>query len=126
MHSSYCQVCDFTYHGVHEACPECGAAVELLRGPDAAYVAADDARKGSIGAGIGLLCLLHLLQIVFVADALEALFFMGVTQLVYALPAALVLAVKGRTRTMGGVLIGAGITFLLNFLVLVLLYARVP
>lgn len=123
MQGSYCQSCDFTYDGAFTACPECGAAVEVLAGDEAIYGVVDDGSKGSIGAGVGLLFLLHLIQLVFITGGVEALFFMGITQFIYVIPAAIVLAIKGRTRTLGGLLIGAGITFFLNGLVFGLLYA---
>lgn len=125
MRGSYCPDCDFTYDGAHEVCPTCGAPVEVLDDEAAENAAVDARARGSIGAGIGLLFLLHLLQFVFVFDAPEALFFMGITQFAYALPAAIVLAIQGRTRTMAGVLIGTGITILLNVLAFGVLWISV-
>lgn len=59
--------------------------------------------------------------IISVADAetvtillLMALGFIGVTQVLYITPAAIIAKKKGRTGIMQGLLIGAGITFLLN------------
>ncbi|WP_168118744.1 hypothetical protein [Paenibacillus sp. HB172176] len=58
--------------------------------------------------GMGLLALLHLLLFLFPI----AFFFIGIAQIVYLLPAALIL--RERTGIVQGLLIGAGITFLLN------------
>ena len=123
MQGSYCESCDFTYDGVLPACPECGAAVEVLGRAEATYRRVDNGSRGSTGAGVGLLFVLHMIQFLFITGGTEALFFMGITQFIYVIPAAIVLAIKGRTRTMGGVLIGAGATFFINALVFGLLCA---
>ena len=73
--------------------------------------------RGSIRAGIGLVFLLHLLQILFVWEDPAMLVFAGLTQLAYVLPAAIVLAFRGRLRSAAGALLGAGITLLLNAVV---------
>jgi hypothetical protein len=78
--------------------------------------------KGSVGWGVGLTCLLHLFQfpialvLSFVPSVfpLLALFFIGVSQCVYMIPAILHFRKKGETETAKGLLIGASITFLLN------------
>jgi hypothetical protein len=61
-----------------------------------------------IWKGIGLLALLHLLLLVFPI----AYFFISVAQLVYLIPA-LIICRKNRGMIQG-LLIGAGVTFLLN------------
>ena len=73
--------------------------------------------RGSVRAGIGLVLLLHLLQILFVWEDPAMLVFAGLTQFAYVLPAAIVLAVRGRFRSAAGALLGAGITLLSNALV---------
>ncbi|RAP75796.1 hypothetical protein [Paenibacillus montanisoli] len=72
----------------------------------------DDGRKGShakqVWKGIGLLALLHLLLFVFPM----AFFFISVAQLIYLIPALIVF--RNNTGIFQGLLIGAGVTFLLN------------
>lgn len=80
----------------------------------------------SVGAGIALTVLLHILAyFVFVAvvvvldfnDSLRpilVLLFVGVLQLVYMLPAYLIAISRKRRLTARGLLIGATVTFLLN------------
>lgn len=58
--------------------------------------------------GIGLMALLHLL--LFIVPI--AFFFIGIAQIVYLLPALLI--VRERSGIVQGLLIGAGVTFLLN------------
>jgi hypothetical protein len=78
--------------------------------------------KGSVGRGLGFTLLLHLLQLpiglvlAFVPSAfpLIALFFIGLSQCVYMIPALLYFRKNGETETAKGLLIGASITFLLN------------
>lgn len=65
--------------------------------------------KGSrVWAGIGLVALLHLLNLIFPM----ALAFIGITQLIYVGPA--LVYFRKDTAMMQGILIGAGITFLIN------------
>lgn len=47
-------------------------------------------------------------------EGLLIMMFVGGVQIAYAAPAAIVLALRRRTRTLKGLLIGAGITFLVN------------
>lgn len=61
-----------------------------------------------VWAGIGLLALLHLLLFVFPI----AFFFIGVAQLIYLIPALILF--RNRKGVFQGLLIGAGVTFLLN------------
>lgn len=65
--------------------------------------------------GMLLLLLLHLLQIpmTWLSGGISV-FFIGVTQLLYFLPAVVVLIVKKRSETAKGLSTAAGITFLLN------------
>lgn len=58
--------------------------------------------------GIGLLAVLHCLLFLFPVG----FFFIGVVQIVYAIPAILIF--NKRTGIVQGLLIGAGITFLVN------------
>jgi hypothetical protein len=120
MQGAYCSSCDTMYDEHLQTCPDCGTALELRE--DFPPLPPDPA-KGSIQAGVGLLCLLHLIQVLFLTQGVEALFFAGITQFVYVIPAVIVLAIQGRTRTMGGVLIGAGVTFFVNAAIFGLLCA---
>jgi hypothetical protein len=86
-----------------EATPPAGA---VIPGPEPAE------SPGSIGRGIGLLLLLHLVQLVLLP--VGGVFYIGLSQLLYVVPAAIVLARRGRSQTHKGLWIGAGITFLLN------------
>jgi hypothetical protein len=78
--------------------------------------------KGSVGWGVGLTCLLHLFQfpialvLSFVPSVfpLLAVFFIGLSQCVYMIPAYVNFRKNGETETAKGLLIGASITFLLN------------
>ena len=120
MQGAYCPTCDLMHDPQVRACSDCGGALEIR---DDFPPLPPDPTKGSIKAGIGLLCLLHLVQLVFLTEGLPALAFAGITQFLYVIPAIIVLGVKGRTRTLGGVLIGAGITFFVNAAVFGLLCA---
>jgi hypothetical protein len=81
--------------------------------------------QGSIGLGIGLTFALHAAALAIccviagvfgrdVSNGFAPFVGIGLTQVVYIGPACAVCAVKGRRRTLKGLLIGAGITFLLN------------
>lgn len=65
---------------------------------------------GQVFLGMGLLLLLHLIWVVYPLAYVA----IGLAQLVYVVPLVAVFLSKGRTGMMQGVLIGAGITFLLN------------
>ncbi|RLQ94479.1 hypothetical protein [Falsibacillus albus] len=67
-------------------------------------------RKDTLASGIGLTVLLHLILIVFPV----AYFFIGIVQIVYIIPAVAIAYRKGYPRRGKGLIIGAGITFLLN------------
>ncbi|REK63808.1 MAG: hypothetical protein DF221_09840 [Brevibacillus sp.] len=62
--------------------------------------------------GVGITALLHLLLFIYP----EAFLFIGVSQLVYMLPVIVVTAmvVRKRTGILQGMMLGMGITFLLN------------
>jgi hypothetical protein len=111
MQGAYCPTCDLMFDSGTQACPDCGGSLEAREDFPPLPV---DPSKGSIQSGIGLLCLLHLIQLLFLPAGPEMLLFAGITQFLYVIPAVIVLAMKGRTRTLGGVLIGAGGTFFLN------------
>ena len=79
----------------------------------------------TVGRGVLLTLLLHLLQIPmalpwFLLPGSNQLMgfiipsFIGVSQLVYMIPALILQQRKGRTEVVKGLLIGASITFLLN------------
>jgi hypothetical protein len=65
--------------------------------------------------GLGLLLLLHLIQIPLAAASLGvSLIVLGLSQLVYVIPAVFIARRKGRPGIAKGLIIGAAITFLLN------------
>jgi hypothetical protein len=67
-----------------------------------------------MGVGVGLL--LHLLQIPMFYNSSPrglSLVFLGLTQFLYMLPAAIIAGVARRTRLLQGILIVSGITFLI-------------
>jgi len=65
--------------------------------------------------GIGVSILLHVLQYLMTIIFSPVLFaFIGVSQLIYQLPAFYYLRSIGRTGMAKGILIGAALTFLLN------------
>jgi hypothetical protein len=79
---------------------------------------------GSAGWGIGLTLLLHILQIPIAALVslvssdpyafFLPLIFFSITQLVYIIPALLIAMYVGKPHIVKGLLIGAGISMLLN------------
>lgn len=73
---------------------------------------ASEEKSGSIGLGIGLCALLHLFQVLLLPVA--GPFWIGISQLVYVVPAVLIARKKGQVETAKGLWIGAGITFLIN------------
>ena len=65
--------------------------------------------------GIGLLLLLHLIQIPLAAMTMAmSLLAIGLTQLAYVIPFVIHFRKKGRPGIAKGLIIGAAITFLLN------------
>lgn len=65
--------------------------------------------------GLGLALLLHLIQLpLFFLTSGVTLAFVGVSQLVYIIPAILIARRKGRPDIGKGLIIGAAVTFLLN------------
>src|SRR5262245_17788329 len=73
------------------------------------------ARPGDIWAGLGLALLLHLIQIPLAAiTSLISLVFLGVSQLLYIIPAIVIFHRKGRRGIVKGLAIVAALTFLLN------------
>ena len=74
------------------------------------------ARSFSVWAGIGLTILLHMIQIplAFVTSGI-AVFFIGLSQLLYMIPVFVWVLVKQKEPELAkGLAIGAAITFLLN------------
>lgn len=68
-----------------------------------------------IWIGIGIALLLHLIQLPLAAlTVFVSLIFMGVTQLLYIIPAIVVYHRKKRRGVVKGLIIAAAITFLLN------------
>ena len=82
------------------------------------YPAPPDERRSQqreIWRGVGLAFLLHLIQIPFAfATSFISLIFVGVSQLVYIIPAIIFYWRDGRRGVVKGLIIAAAITFLLN------------
>ncbi|HZS04649.1 MAG TPA: hypothetical protein VFD58_07425 [Blastocatellia bacterium] len=72
-------------------------------------------RAGDLWLGLGLTALLHLIQIPLVPITMFiSLIFLGLSQLIYIIPAIIICRSKGRPGMVKGLIIGAAITFLLN------------
>ena len=79
-------------------------------------------KEGSAWAGFGLSLLLHLLQIpigmvlsLFDAELfMFSLLFIGLSQLLYMIPAMVIVGIKGKPHLVKGLIIGASIVCLLN------------
>jgi hypothetical protein len=72
-------------------------------------------RSGEVWRGLGLAFLLHLGQIPLgVISSGISLILIGISQLLYLVPAIIIYSKKGRPDLVKGLLIGGGITFLLN------------
>lgn len=70
---------------------------------------------GEVWKGIGLTLLLHLIQIPIAAlSGGVAVIGIGLSQLLYVVPAVIIAHRKGRKGLMKGIIIAAAITFLLN------------
>ena len=78
--------------------------------------------EGSAWKGFGLSLLLHILQIpialmlsLFDRDTpIFSFFFIGVSQLIYMIPAIVIAFAKGKKQLAKGLIIGAAVVFLLN------------
>ena len=82
-------------------------------------------RHGEIWRGIGLALMLHLIQIPFAfATSFISLIFVGVSQLVYIIPAIIFYWRDGRRGVVRGLVIAAAITFLLNATCTVLIFSN--
>ncbi len=91
-------------------------------------------QNGDVGKGVGLAFLLHLLQIPMILvyatvfsrvddyATITPLPFIGLSQIVYMVPAILIARRKGKDDLMKGLIIGASITFLLNATCLSLIF----
>lgn len=72
-------------------------------------------RSREVWRGVGLAFLLHLGQIPLgVISGGISLILIGISQLLYLVPAIIIYSKKGRPGLVKGLLIGGGITFLLN------------
>jgi len=72
-------------------------------------------RQEDIWRGVGLALLLHLIQLPLAAvTVFFSLIFMGISQLLYIVPAIFIYRRKGRPGVVIGLIIAAAITFLLN------------
>ena len=75
----------------------------------------DQHQRAEVWRGLGLTLLLHLIQIPFaVLTVFISLIFLGVTQLIYIIPAIVMARRRGRPGVVKGLIIGAALTFLLN------------
>jgi len=71
--------------------------------------------QGEIWRGIGLALLMHSIQIPLAAvTVFFSLIFLGISQLLYIVPAIFIYRRKGRPGVVKGLIIAAAITFLLN------------
>jgi len=72
-------------------------------------------RQREIWLGVGLALLLHLIQIPLTfVTYFFSLIFIGISQLLYIVPAIVIYQRKGRPGVAKGLIIAAAITFLLN------------
>ena len=72
-------------------------------------------QQNDIWRGVGLALLLHLIQIpLAILTTFISLIFLGVSQLVYIIPAIIYFYREGRRGVIKGLIIAAAITFLLN------------
>ncbi len=121
MRQSYCVHCDFTYYDVEVEgetlvdCPTCKKPL-LEQRPRPAR-APRSAKRGYFMHGVYVLLLLHCTQLLWLAgpDGWVLLWFIGITQVVYVVPAAIVMLVQGKFNTLGGLLAAAVATAVLNF-----------
>ena len=73
------------------------------------------ATNRDVWIGLGLTLLLHLIQIpLAIVTVAISLIVLGVSQLLYIIPAIIIYRKKGRPGVVKGLIIGAAITFLLN------------
>ncbi len=78
--------------------------------------ARDRRTNEGVWRGIALALLLHLLQLPFaIASEGGTLLLLGVTQVVYEVPALLVVSVMGRRDLAIGIVIGTAVSFLVAF-----------
>ncbi|MBO0860704.1 MAG: hypothetical protein J2P21_19915 [Chloracidobacterium sp.] len=72
-------------------------------------------KRGEIWRGFGTAFLLHMIQIPLAAvTGLTALIFIGVSQVLYIVPAVIIYYRNGRYDVVKGLVIAAALTFLLN------------
>lgn len=64
--------------------------------------------------GVGLLLLLHLIQVPLFFLNPVSFALIGLSQLIYLIPALIIIRQRGRTAMFKGLIIGGAITFLLN------------
>lgn len=85
-----------------------GANDDEFKQPNAAPSGKQPGHTKQVWLGIGLLAVLHLLLFLFPI----AFFFISIAQVLYLIPAIVIF--RKRSGIVQGLLIGAGITFLLN------------
>lgn len=119
MEQPYCAVCDHHYSEAAEAqdladCPTCGEPLETWT-PAAVP---RHPRRGVFMHGVYVVLFLHSIQLLWLMDPTGWvwIWFTGITQVVYVVPAAIVMLVQGKFRTLGGLLAAAVATALLNFM----------
>src|SRR5207253_8690351 len=83
-----------------------------------------DAKNRDVWIGLGLTLLLHLIQIPLASLTVNfSLFALGVSQLIYIIPAIVIFQHKGRPGVVKGLIIGAALTLLLNATCAVLVFS---
>ena len=82
---------------------------------DSIFKKEDRSEQNDLWRGIGLALLLHLIQVpLALLTTFISLIFVGLSQLVYIIPAIVVYRRDGRSDVVKGLIIVAAITFLLN------------
>ena len=113
----YCPSCDTWFVARGGTCARCRTPLQADAGEDdlGGLPLEDELPPYGVGAGLGICFLLHLLQ--FPIRELTqgmGILFIGVTQLIYMVPAMIVAGVKHQPGILKGLALGAAITFLLN------------
>ncbi|MDF1702214.1 MAG: hypothetical protein P1V36_13745 [Planctomycetota bacterium] len=117
---TYCPACDHYYEEPLNRCTECKGRLIPWK---------ETYRKhglhGSKQQGVNLLLIGHALQLAAMVVMLPLFLFVGITQLVYVVPGVLWFAFNGHTEAVKGLLLGGGITFVLNVGLFSLLCGRI-
>lgn len=129
----YCRPCDAWFkHAEGYDCPDCGGELETrtFQYPEDVFGPPSDGESprrtrdrrlaergreaGSRGAGVLYLFLGHVALVVLSPLVGPAVLFVGVVQMLYAVPMMIIFAVRGQGATVSGIALMAGVTFLLN------------